>query len=151
DDGGGEHTWAGSITNSYFLANPSVETGVTGFILTAQYANTQISGNIFQYTGARSDAYAVGFTEAGPNNRTITLENNIILPDPTGSMVLANLTSNSSVTWTDYADIEHNTIVVNGTSAINDGITVGTKSGTVLSLESNLVYNSGSSTGAYLF
>ena len=153
DDGGGEHQFGGNVTNSYFLANPTTEGGETDFILTAQYANSLIADNVFQYTGVEDDATAIGITEAGPNSRTITINNNIILPTGTvGSLRLGGLTSNSGTAWTEYTSITNNTIFVNNTSAINDGYTVGTKTGTVLSLSSNIFYNTSSaSSGDYAF
>ena len=144
DGGHHEHQFGGDVTNCYFFANPTEEPGVTGFILTAQFANSQISNNVFQYNGKRPDAGAVGITEAGPNSRTITIKNNIVLPTAApGSMKLSGLTSNSSFAWTEYAVIEHNTILVGNACAINDGVTVGAKPGTVLSLKSNIFYRTG--------
>ena len=56
---------------------------------------------------------------------------------------MSGLTSNSSFAWTEYAVIEHNTILVRDASTIYDGVTVGSKPGTVLSLKSNIFYRTG--------
>ena len=78
-----ETQMGGDVTNSYFLNDPSNKTTPTTFMNVPNDTNSQVANNVFQYVGARHDNLALVITEGGLTQHTITIENNIILPNGT--------------------------------------------------------------------
>ncbi len=143
----------GDITNCFLLADPSPPSTPISFFLLGENADSNVTGNVCQSVGPTSWInYWFGETEGAGPDRTYTFKNNIILaPQGGGSMPLGGLDSNTSVTYTDYTVAEHNTICTNGMSSMNEGVVVGAKANTVLSLKSNIFYNANGVAGNYAF
>ena len=114
-------------------------------ILTGYAYDSTIEGNIFQYVGTRTDSTAIVVTEHGPVSHTITIENNIVLPNGNSSSgSLAYTASNTTDPITVDQIIQNNTVAVGNLPAIYAGLTIGQKAGTLPSLSSNIFWQVGS-------
>jgi hypothetical protein len=143
----------GGISNCYLLAVPAAATTTMQFLLLGQLQNSNVTGNVCQYIGSASGPgnSFFGETEGKGPDRTYTFTNNIVIPPQGGgSMSLGGENSNLSLPWTNYSDMEHNTICTNASDSNEVGGVIGQKSNTV-TLKSNIFYNTNGVPGNYAF
>ena len=134
----------GDVTNSYFLNDPSNTTTPTTFMNVPNDTNSQVANNVFQYVGARHDNLALVITEGGLTQHTITIENNIILPNGTDtSASLGGFYANTKDVGTPLLIVQHNTVDVGSENGAAAGFFVGEKAGAILSFTSNIFWRTG--------
>ena len=139
-----ETQMGGDVTNSYFLNDPSNKTTPTTFMNVPNDTNSQVANNVFQYVGARHDNLALVITEGGLTQHTITIENNIILPNGTDtSASLGGFYANTKDVGTPLLIVQHNTVDVGSENGAAAGFFVGEKAGAILSFTSNIFWRTG--------
>ena len=150
--GGAEIQLAGNATNCFILANPANPSVNLNGLYMSGYADSTISGCVFQTTAAASEGTCISQTEGGVANRITTIANNIILPNGADELtgVLASMATNLTDTDWPTAVVDHNTMFVGGYSAAFAGIyTKPEMTGFVQSFESNCFWSNTPQSSSY--
>ncbi len=150
----------GSLSNCYLYAYGTP--GTSNMMHIGHYGNNtddgangqggNFIGNVAEWAGSAS-IQLFTTTEGDPptTDRTFVFKNNVVFSSGTGSMLFFEANSNIVQPFRNVDTIEHNTVILKAQNAVEGATTVGIQAGSMASLKANIFYNTGSSTGVYVF
>ena len=143
---------AGNVSNCFILGNPAnPATNLNGMYMSA-YADSTVSGNVFQTTGTAMEGICISQTEGGTANRITAITNNIVLPNGAGDStgILVFIANNiTDVNWP-TAVVEHNTTFIGTYVGVISGYTTKpTLTGKIQSFRSNIFWANSVHAGSY--